>query len=972
MQARQITETRLFGRQREQEMLRAELERVLSGEGRLVLVDGEAGIGKTALVQDLAREAAERGCIVLVGRCYDLTTTPPYGPWIEVVRASPRVEGLSSLSAILSSDVSEPAGVSRGRDELLGWALELFEKLAEQQPVVVLLDDLHWADEASLEALRLLARQMSQLRVLLIGTYRSDEITRHHSLYTLVPVLVREAAAERIALRPLTGHDVRLWLSEQYALEPPDEQRLAEYLEHYADGNPFFIIELLRALEDDRTLVPTGDRFRLGQLTSAAVPQLLKQVIDRRLDRFDEETRDLLAIASVIGQRIDLDVWRQVVEADALRIERALADGFEAQILVSDGHDAGVAFRHALIREALYQDILSPRRQVWHRRIAEALLLTPSPDPDQVAHHFRQAGDPRAVEWLTRAGDRAYREAYALHTAAARFEEALELIGTRNEALQQRGWLLIRLALVSRLDNPRRSILLLNDTVEIARRVGDRALEAVTLWNRGVVRTYVGEYALVDMETGHRMIKALDDLEFQRLRREIPNRTNNPQFQEAVLVSWYAGFGQYRESLELAERAEANAPESGTPYDGYIYHGRGLAYSALGRPAEARAAFERSIQIYRDHGFDYHAHTGISFLLFETALVYYTDDVPWRERLADTLRTYAAKGLRQIVSHSYRQMLLLLFLLDGTWDEIEQASAEANATRQKSLFHWMYGLPVYAMHAAYTGNRDGAWDHLRTLLPDGYETDFAHAGWYSRDMEVLQLAANLSLDEGNIDGAREWIAAHERWSEWAGHIPQRARTEVLWSRYFLTTGDVGRARQHAEAAIERASDPRQPQTLILALRFLGQIAHREGRADDACQHLTASLELAEQCAMPFEQARTLVALAEVEIALDQHAEARSRLEQSRRIAQRLRAQPLLDEIARLSDQLPLRRAPNTLSEREMDVLRLVSEGLTDREVADRLFISPRTVNQHLRSIYNKLGVGSRAAATRVAIERELL
>jgi predicted ATPase len=214
----------LVGREREQSLLRQRLAEMLQGHGCLVLIGGEAGIGKTTLVQDLSAHVAEAGALVLWGHAYDLSVTPPYGPWLEILRAYSPSDALPPVPPF----VDDPAALAAvgSQDTLFAAVVEFFASVAAQRPLVLVLDDLHWADQASLDFLRFLARQLTHQRILLVVTYRSDELHRHHPLFTLLPLLVREAGALRLDVHPLDrrGHRALIW--QHYRLPAADETRL--------------------------------------------------------------------------------------------------------------------------------------------------------------------------------------------------------------------------------------------------------------------------------------------------------------------------------------------------------------------------------------------------------------------------------------------------------------------------------------------------------------------------------------------------------------------------------------------------------------------------------------------------------------------------------------------------------------------------------------------------------------------------
>src|SRR5690242_7489052 len=207
----------LVGREREQAVLRDALAAALAGHGTFVLIGGEAGIGKTALAEWLLAEAVGRRARVLVGRCYDLSETPPYGPWREAFARAPTADVLPPLpAAVRPSNQTGEALASQAA--IIARVQAYTAALAARQPLILLLDDLHWADPSSLDLLRVLARDLAGLPLLLLVTYRSDDLTRRHPLYALLPVLVREARAARLALRPLDDAAVRALVADRYAL----------------------------------------------------------------------------------------------------------------------------------------------------------------------------------------------------------------------------------------------------------------------------------------------------------------------------------------------------------------------------------------------------------------------------------------------------------------------------------------------------------------------------------------------------------------------------------------------------------------------------------------------------------------------------------------------------------------------------------------------------------------------------------
>lgn len=967
-------EPTLVGRERELAVLRDALAAALSGRGTLVLIGGEAGIGKTTLAEVLCREATEQGALVLVGRCYDLDETPPYGPWRGVFAKIAREAALPVLpAAVLAADqageelTSQSAIFARLRDALAA--------LAARQPLVILLDDLHWSDPASLDLLRFLGRDLADLPLLLLVTYRVDELTRRDPLYALLPILVREARAGRVDLHRLVADELRPLIQERYRLPDADEARLVGYLGERAEGNPFYLGELLRTLESARILQQQDDHWVLGSLVAVGVPPLLRQVIDARVDRLGETVRGLLAIAATIGQTVALDVWADVAEVveDALLdpIERSLEAGL---LLVADD-GAGVRFAHALLREALYEGALPLRRRAWHRRTAEFLADAPTPDPDTVAHHFRQAGDPRAVEWLVRAGERA-RRAYAWLTAAERYEMALALQEQRGSDARQRALWLMILAQLRRYANPQLGIGYLEEAERLAVEAQEPGLAAAAAFDRGHLRWLgLGEdpaRGLAEMHTALPTLEALPDAVLRQLPALVVlNIAPGEPYHRGVFVRFLAASGHLAEAQALG--APLVAP--GAVPTGRGLTGLGLLHSLLGQPAEARRSFAAGAAVFRAAGQHFEAAGARAQELRWVVLCYQADDLSERRRLADEVEDgYRRAGGVNALLSGVSGLATPLFI-EGTWERVRQAQALGEGT---ALL--LGGIGVAISRAR--GDREHAWVQLRRTLPAGSATA-PGTGLFHHQFEHLLLAALLALADGDLPVARTWLEAHDRWLAWSGALLYRSEGQRGWAEYHRAAGDLTQALHHAERALAYATEPRLPLDLLAAHRLLGELRTAAGEYAMASEHLDTAIALAVACAAPYERALTLLAQAELHIAAGDREGAQPPLTEARKILIDLGAKPALTWADALAARLvePASIAPSNpppsgypagLSAREAEVLRLVARGLTNAQVAERLYLSPRTIDQHLRSIYNKLGVDNRTAAAHLAVEYGLV
>jgi tetratricopeptide (TPR) repeat protein len=770
----------------------------------LLLIGGEAGIGKTALAEALESEAAARGALVLRGHCYDLIETPPYGPWTELLDCCPPLPDLPPRPALLGasgpSGTSEPpaARFSRLRDFLL--------EAAAARPIVLVLEDLHWADPASLELLRFLARELAGAALLLMVTYRAEELHRRHPLYALLPNLVREARAARLDLRPLGDDDMYALVRARRALTAWDEARLVAHLRDRAGGNPFYAGELLRALEEEGMLRPApagGDSalWMLGDLTAVRVPALLRQVIDGRLMRLGEDAYRLLGLAATIGQEAPLALWRAVVDSsdDMLAdvVERAMA----AHLLAETADGLGVRFAHALIREALYEGVPLPRRQAWHRRIGEALLSSPAPDPDAIASHFRLADDARAADWLVRAGERAQR-AYAWATAIERFAAGLALLEARNADRTQRAWLHLRLGLLLRYTDPPRAVAALEDAQRLSAGTGDALLVAAATCYAGHLRCWSGDLGrgVLQMAEGVATLDALPPADRTRFARLLADGTTgvlaDNAVPQAILAQWLAIVGRYAEARQAADAVLALEPDSdGSPgassasfYD--AYHALGYVHAAQGRPREARRYWRRSQTWLRAIGHHAALHQQLYVELSAAVLPYQTDRLPERSRLAAELDA-ARRAARGVWREEDEPACLALWFIEGRWADIRGVVAVPESFRALDVTE----NPAVATLGRAQGEVTLAWRLVREELPHGPETLPETARRFLSGTQLLRLASHLTLDAEDLDAAYRWLEAHDRWLAWSGAVLGHAEGHLTWAAFHRAAGDPAAARR---------------------------------------------------------------------------------------------------------------------------------------------------------------------------------
>ncbi len=964
----------IVGRTQEQTLLHELFEGARAGHGRLALLSGEAGIGKTTLVADLGQAAKEQEVPLLIGHCYDLTTTPPYGPWVEIVRATGLDRSQPPLRDLLSED--ERFDGARNQMALFEGVVDYLGRLAEHHPLLLVLEDIHWADQASLDLLRFVARQLSQYPILILVNYRDDELTREHPLSRLLPLLVREAAASRIELRRFNEQATRELVTSRCALNEADERRLAGFLHAHAEGNPFFTSELLRSLESGGVVHRANGDWVLAEQLPHQVPTLIRQIIHDRLSRLGSDVRTALDVAAVIGQEPLIDLWRSISGLNDPKFETAIERVQDARLMEETTDGKGFYFSHALVREALYEGLSVLRRRSLHRQIGEALIAIRGSDPDVVANHFQQAGDPRAVEWLIRAGERAQR-AYALLLAADRYEAGLRLLERDDPTGLERGQLLLRTAYLLRFADPERALHHARAAEHVASESGEPTLAAYALYGQGVLNLYAGHRRLgiQQMEAGVAAAEALGEGTIDRNPSSDPSSTLFEP--DGTLAIALAGGGRFHDAIALAERSLGRSSDTLTNVN--LNLALAIAEGCLGRPEQSAQAFDK-------------VHAGLESLGNDhmmkrfTATVHELDYLVWpfwieQRALRQSLHARAehagalADGAMPD-EFSYHHMLLMFDIYEGRWAEVERlAASELPPPGQHVRRQMMFS--TLAMLARWQGDADRAWHLVHDILPDGAATQPGDHE-YRPTQRLFRLAVELALDANDLPTARAWIEACQRWLAWSGAVQGQVETHLLQARWYLATDEIELARMHGHYARNSAQSPRQPLALLLANRFLGEVAIRAGNLEDANAHLGQAMTLADTCAVPFERALTLIALAELRAVSGRLSEARSALDAARNICQQLPSRSALERIDRLADRIsrgppiPVVEYPADLTEREVDVLRLVASGQSNREVADTLSLSVRTVERHISNIYGKIGVQGRSSLTLFALRHHLI
>jgi DNA-binding CsgD family transcriptional regulator/tetratricopeptide (TPR) repeat protein len=997
-----LTSPTFVGRTEELARLAAAADRAAAGTPTAVLVGGEAGVGKTRLVGELVASARQAGATVLVGGCVELGGEGmPFAPLIEALRPFVRdldepelarlVPGRARAElARLLPELAAPAGAGTGagerpafggdpgpwsdRGRLFELLLVLLERLGAERPAVLVVEDLHWADRSTRDLLAFLHRNLRHGRLLLVMTYRSDELHRRHPLRPFLAELDRGRRAERLELDRFGRDEVAAQLAGIMGAPAPAE--LTERIHARSGGNAFFVEELAAVAGP-------------GAHADGELPPSLRDTLLARIELLAEPTQQVLGVASAAGARVGHDLLAEVAGLGEAELLAGLREAVSAHVLLVDADDGAYGFRHALVKEAVYAELLPGERTGLHARFAAALAgRDGGRDPGlaaELAWHWYAAHDlehalPAAVE-----AGRAAEGACAYAEAQRQFERALELWDRAPAA-------------TAGLDKAE----LLARAGEAAHNAGaaDRAVALV----RG---------ALAEVDPGREPLLAGQLTERLAFHLRVAGRPGAMEaYQEAIRLvppaptveraRVLAGLGQalmlrarFAEAIATCREAIAVARAAGSPaVETHALCSLGTALARLEDPDDGLAALHEARRLAAELGAaqdEARACVNLSDLLndlgrLEEAVAVAMEGIEVA-RAAGLRRTFGAFLAGNGAAALYNQ---------GRWDETARLTAAYLELGDDEDLNTVTLRQSMAVLAAGRGEFESALGHVRAarrLAGDEFiavqyppvlaAAEAEVAAWRGRlDEAAAAVAGGLAALRGplvdlracmllalglRVEADRAGLAAarhdHDTLADArlvADGLVQWARgtlagSRVAWRRAVLATCEADYARVQGEA------DPE---------RWLAAVAAWE------------------ESGHPYPLALARWRAAEALLARrGDRALAAELVRQSHATAVRLGAAPLRGELERLArlGRVDLRPqgtggpaaqpaqepaaaagAALGLTPRELEVLALVAEGRSNRQVAEALFISAKTASVHVSNILAKLGVASRVEAAAVA------
>lgn len=971
----------LVGREDELARLTGVLERTRAGEARAVLVAGDAGVGKTRTLDEVAARAAAAGITVLTGHCVDLGDVGlPYLPFTEILSALAADERFAAVLAAhpvadrLLGGGPEDGGVAdRSRLRLFEGVAALLTELADAAPLLLVLEDLHWADQSSRDLLRfLLSRGVPHRpaggapghRFALLASYRADDLHRRHPLRPLLAELVRLPAVERLELRPLPDADVARLVRALRDRPLPDTtvRRIVER----AEGNAFYAEELVAATD-----APAG-----------GVPSGLADVLLIRFEQLSETAQQVLRTAAVAGRRVGHELLRDAVGLPEEELESAVREAVERQLLVSGDGDT-YSFRHALAREAVYADLLPGERARLHGGFAR-LLAGPDRRSDSAAeraHHYRESHDlPEALAASLEAADHAQRVG-APAEELRHVETALDLWSAVDPAARPAGPDAVTLTLRAsaaavRAGELHRAVSLTRSALaglgqdadlELAARVRyTLAGNLLSVDNQSAAYAHSSEaLGLIPAEPPSATWLWAAATHVTAARQVGENGSAREVGRRALTVAEELGVTDARAdllisltSLEAANRATPQGRER-------LLEARELARRAGNAPVELRALFNLAIGCFESGD--------------------PKECLTWASEGLDRARR--AGLLSSPYPREMRYLRLLVRYTLGQWDACVRESGEDGGLLPASGGHAL-GPGLYV---ALARGDEAVDDRARELLKGPFD-------WMARLVAGIVLTDAAALRGDAEDAVRSMRSTVEALTDDAGTPPlatvrlatlalsavadtvvelRRAGDEpgaARWARAAATL--VEQARTSAGYG-EDGTAPQGPEGQAWLARAEAEWQRTTGSGPDpaAWEKAVAAFTFGDV----YERARCRLRLAEALLAADRREEAAAEADAVRREADRLGARVLrarLDDLVRrgrLTDPAPGGgEGAAVLTARERDVLRLLALGHSNRRIGEELFISAKTASVHVSNILGKLHAASRTEAVAVAYRQGLV
>lgn len=936
--ARRVTSRRLVGRADELAALRAVTQAAQDGTARVVLLSGDAGIGKSRLVTTAIQQARRDAFIAALGGCLQLgEVSVAYAPLVEALRELRTQLGEDVLTELLGPGLTDVgallgggnAGGAQSSGPLFEHLLGFLNRLSQRQPVLLVFEDLHWADASTRDLVAFLGRNLRDAAVVLLLTYRADDLHRRHPLRPVIADLERDPQVERIVL-PGLGRDELAGLLGEISDDPPSGEVVDELLAR-SGGNPFYVEELMAAGGIDH-----------------GVPATLSDVILSRVERLSEPAQGVLHVAAVLGDEVD-DVLLEQVTGQP--VTPALREALSDQVLVIDG-DA-CRFRHALVREALYDDLLPGERERLHLDAARAIEASTRLDEHVrwalLAYHWDAGRMPvKAFAASLHAGQEAER-VHAFADAAAQYERALRLYDRVADPGIGRAELLLRAAsaLHASSFSPRAATL-----AEAAlRELGDSAPPE----QRALVYERIGRFSwlLNRGPTAHAAYEKAGELVEGRPASREQAFTLSALGQSLMLRT------RYREAERVLQRAITVGDEVGAgDVRAHALVSLGPTLVGLGRVDEGVPAMRRGFELTTDP-----EELGRAYVNTVHCL-YFAGRYDEAARVGAEGVAYAVRsGYQRTYASAVAGDWIMALLCAGRWDEAAAVLADKRI-RPGDPYHALRWLPLLL----WRGQMEQARPVVERILRETVDADDVQF----RGLALLRAAELATLEH-------RWDDAHSLLAEMLAFARRTDDQYYVAQAYGLgVTIRVDAAAVDRLAAEAIAWGATLPARLPEVRAWLATVPAEQSRANgsDTPDEWAAVVASWDEIGQPYRAALARYRQADALLRVRSRDAAAQLLADVLGVADALGAAPLAAQVRSLAQRarltlsvgVPARDpvAALNLTPRELEVLALVAQGRTNRQIGAALFISEKTASVHVTNLLRKLGVTNRTEAAAIA------
>ena len=955
-----VREVNLVGRQSEQSELHGAIASAKEGKGQLILLAGEAGVGKTRLAAEVLTQS---DCLVLNGAARQEATSP-YGPIVAALRAYTRAvpDGLANgdpLSRYLALLLPElgPAPEDGDRGTLIEAIRCALETIVRSTPAVVFLDDLQWADNATLEFLSAVAGSLAKERLLIIGAYRSDEIPRGHPVRRLRNELRRARQLHEIVVEPLDQAGTTALAARVFGQTPSPS--LTTILYDRTQGMPLFIEELAATLVESGRLRHGQSGLELPPGKDMPIPDTLRDAVLLRLDGLSERAWRLVEVAAVAGFQFDLELVVDLAGGD-----EGLAELVEHS-LINEVGSGRAAFRHALTHEVIYEEILWTRRRSLHYEVAQRLEAAGA-SAELVAEHWLAGREnDKARQALLLSAQRSC-ALHAYRDAARAAQRALELWPEGEEEA-------LRLDVLDQLGTCAQLCGMLADAARAWREVAEGRRQTEDRRQFAEVQRRLATVYELQGAWG----KALPARQAAAEAFAATNLPGEAATERLAISGHVQGVGSFSAALELVAAAAEEAEQAGR--QDLIARALGLKgylLAKLGQFEAGRETVEAGLALALEHNLTGPA-AEIYFRLGAT--LDHAGNYPASRDTYLTAVNYCNTHGESAMGQLCMGCVATVLRHTGEWQQAMSLCREVIASPEVPPLIRAVSCQTLALIHVHRGESKRA----RTLLLEA----IAQERWY--EIVTMEMFAEWGLAmveelEADYDSAIEhYRRAIDLWqqTEERHYVVNTFRWAVT---FFASRGDEKETRACTEALSKIATATGTPEALAALAYALGEAALLDNEAKQASQQFGQALELLDQLENPFQRAATelrggvaLVSAGEREAGVDH-------LVNAHRTARKLGARPLAaraaQELTNLGERIDQRLSPRAarrlkhggLTRRQLEVVRQIALGKTNQEIADELVLSLRTVDMHVSNILNRLDCRTRTEAVRRARELGVL